>query len=107
MYNRGMLNKSKELNNMTIGINKTFMYEFYINTKYGEDTWHHNLNAWRYALEDFIKFKDTKGFLFEIQITDEEGCEWVEIYPENETDILPKYVRKYVDKVLEAARKER
>ena len=92
---------------MTIGINKTFMYEFYINTKYGEDTWHHNLNMWRYALEDFIKFKDTKGFVFEIQITDEEGCEWVEIYPENETDILPKYVRKYVDKVLEEARKER
>ena len=92
---------------MTIGINKTFMYEFYINTKYGEDTWHHNLNMWRYALEDFIKFKDTKGFVFEIQITDEEGCAWVEIYPNNETADLPKYVRKYVDKVLQKSKEER
>jgi len=100
MYNRGMLNKSKELNNMTIGHNKTFMYEFYINTDYGMDTWHHNLDKWRDALEDFIKFKDTKGFLFEIQITDEEGCGYVEIYPENQTDILPKYVQKAVNKVL-------
>ena len=32
MYNRGMVNKSKELNNMTVGINKNIMYEFYINT---------------------------------------------------------------------------
>jgi hypothetical protein len=106
MYNRGMLNKSKELNNMTIGHNKTFMYEFYINTKYGEDTWHWNLTYWRKALRDFITYKDDEGFVFEIQITDEEGCAWVEIYPNNETDLLPKYVRKYADKVLEAARKE-
>jgi len=85
---------------MTIGINKTFSYEFYINIGHGENSWHHNLDKWRDALEDFIKFKDTKGFLFEIQITDEEGCGYVEIYPENETDILPKYVQKAVNKVL-------
>jgi hypothetical protein len=63
-------------------------------------TWHHNLNKWRDALEDFIEFKDTEGFFFEIQITDEEGCGFVEIYPTNETDILPKYVQKAVNKVL-------
>ena len=88
---------------MTLGINKHFSYEFYINTKYGMDTWHHNLDKWRDALEDFIEFKDTDGFFFEIQITDEEGCGFVEIYPTNETDILPKYVQKAVNKVLKEA----
>ena len=85
---------------MTLGINKTFMYEFYINTDYGMNTWHHNLNKWRDALEDFIEFKDTKGFCFEIQVTDEEGCYFVEIYPTNQTDTLPQYVQKVVNKVL-------
>ena len=85
---------------MTLGINKHLNYEFYINTKYGMATWHHNLNKWRDALEDFIEFKDTEGFFFEVQITDEEGCGFVEIYPTNETDILPKYVQKAVNKVL-------
>ena len=88
---------------MTLGINKHFSYEFYINTKYGMDTWHHNLDKWRDALEDFIEFKDTDGFFFEIQITDEEGCGFVEIYPTNETDILPKYVQNAVNKVLKEA----
>lgn len=85
---------------MTLGINKTFMYEFYINTDYGLDTWHHNLNKWRDALEDLIEFKDTKGFCFEIQITDENGVDFVEIYPTNKTDMLPKYVQEVVNKVL-------
>ena len=43
---------------MTLGINKHLNYEFYINTKYGMATWHHNLNKWRDALEDFIEFKE-------------------------------------------------
>tara|TARA_R110000803_G_scaffold185528_1_gene247911 strand:+ start:306 stop:575 length:270 start_codon:yes stop_codon:yes gene_type:complete len=88
---------------MTLGINKHLNYEFYINTDYGMDTWHHNLDKWRDALEDFIKYKDTKGFCLEIQITDEEGCGFVMIYPTNQTDILPKYVQKAVNKVLKEA----
>jgi len=89
---------------MTLGINKNIMYEFYINTKYGESVWHHNLNKWRNALVDFIDNKDDEGFVFEIQITSEDGCEFVEIYPKNETDILPKYVQKTVNKVLQAVK---
>ena len=76
------------------------MYEFYINTEHGENVWHHNLNKWRDALKDFIKFKDTDGFVFEIQITYEDGCDFVEIYPTNQTDTLPQYVQKAVNKVL-------
>ncbi len=76
------------------------MYEFYINTEYGENVWHRNLNKWRDALKDFIDNKDDEGFVFEIQITYEDGCDFVEIYPINETDILPKYVQKAVNKVL-------
>jgi hypothetical protein len=64
------------------------------------NTWHHNLDKWRNALEDFIDYKDDDGFVFEIQITYEEGCDFVEIYPNNETDILPQYVQKAVNKVL-------
>ena len=100
MYNISMLNKSKELNNMTIGINKTFSYEFCIHTEHGENIWHYDLNMWRNALKDFIEFKETDGFWFDIQITDEEGCDYVEIYPINETNVLPKYVQKAVNKVL-------
>ena len=85
---------------MTLGINKHLSYEFYINTEYGMNTWHHNLDKWRNALEDFIDYKDDDGFVFEIQITYEEGCDFVEIYPNNETDILPQYVQKAVNKVL-------
>ena len=106
MYNISMLNKSKELNNMTIGINKNFSYEFYINTEHGMSVWHWNLTDWRKALRDFIDNKNDEGFVFEIQITYEDGCDFVEIYPNNETDLLPKYVRKYVDKVLEESKKE-
>ena len=91
---------------MTLGINKTLSYEFYINTDYGMDTWHHNLDKWRDALEDFIKYKDAKGFCLEIQITDEEGCGFVMIYPTNETSILPKYVQKAVNKVLKGVANE-
>tara|TARA_R110002126_G_scaffold89330_1_gene213531 strand:- start:331 stop:600 length:270 start_codon:yes stop_codon:yes gene_type:complete len=85
---------------MTLGINKHLSYEFYINTEYGMNTWHHNLDKWRNALEDFIDYKDDESFVFEIQITYEEGCDFVEIYPNNETDILPKYVQNAVNKVL-------
>ena len=76
------------------------MYEFYINTQYGESVWHWNLIDWRKALRDFINYKDDEGFVFEIQITYEDGCDFVEIYPNNDTDILPQYVQKAVNKVL-------
>ena len=89
---------------MTVGINKNMSYEFYINTEHGTNVWHHNLINWRDALEDFIKLKDSDGFFFEIQITDEEGCGFVDIYPTDETHLLPKYVQKYVNKVLKASR---
>lgn len=85
---------------MTLGINKNIMYEFYINTEHGESVWHWNLIDWRKALRDFINYKDDEGFVFEIQITYEDGCDFVEIYPINKTDILPKYVQKAVNKVL-------
>ena len=91
---------------MTIGINKTFSYELCIHTE-PDIILHYDLNKWRYALEDFIEFKETDEFWFGIQITDEEGCDWVDAYRTNKTNVLPKYVRKYVDKVLEEARKER
>tara|TARA_S200002703_G_scaffold22767_1_gene19505 strand:- start:10671 stop:10937 length:267 start_codon:yes stop_codon:yes gene_type:complete len=85
---------------MTIGRNKNIAYEFYINTEYGESVWHWDLTDWRKALRDFIDHKDDEGFVFEIQITYEEGCDFVEIYPNNETEYLPKYVQKFIDKVL-------
>jgi hypothetical protein len=85
---------------MTLGINKNIMYEFYINTEYGMSVWHWNLIDWRKALRDFINYKDDEGFVFEIQITYEDGCDFVEIYPNNNTDILPQYVQKAVNKVL-------
>ena len=85
---------------MTLGINKNIMYEFYINTQYGESVWHWNLIDWRKALRDFINYKDDEGFVVEIQITYEDGCDFVEIYPNNDTDILPQYVQKAVNKVL-------
>jgi hypothetical protein len=91
---------------MTLGINKNIMYEFYINTEYGESVWHWNLTNWRNALVDFIDNKSSEGFVFEIQITYEDGCEFVEIYPKNETDILPKYVQKAVNKVLQGVKDE-
>ena len=91
---------------MTLGINKNIMYEFYINTEYGESVWHWNLTNWRNALVDFIDNKSSEGFVFEIQITCEDGCEFVEIYPKNETDILPKYVQKAVNKVLQGVKDE-
>jgi len=97
MYNEGM---SKE-KNMTEGVNKNIAYEFYINTEHGDSVWHHGLTDWRKAAKDFVNYKDDDGFIFEIQITYEDGCDFVEIYPNNETDVLPKYVRKYIDKVLD------
>lgn len=86
--------------NQTVGVNKNIMYEFYINTEHGMSVWHWNLTDWRKALKDFITYKDDEGFVFEIQITYEEGCDFVEIYPNNETAHLPKYVQKFTDKVL-------
>lgn len=86
---------------MALGINKNIMYEFYINTEHGMSVWHWSLTDWRNALRDFKDYKDDEGFVFEIQITYEEGCDFVEIYPNNETDILPKYVQKAVNKVLQ------
>jgi hypothetical protein len=80
--------------------NKNISYEFYLNTNYGENVWHHDLHNWHDALEDFINNKNNKGFFFEIQITDEDGCEYVEIHPNDETHLLPMYVQKQVNKVL-------
>ena len=80
------------------------VYEFYLNTEWGDNTWHWDLKQWKFALEDFLEHKNEDKFVFEIQITDEEGCDWVEIYPNNETHLLPKYVQKYVTKVMNAAK---
>jgi len=79
-------------------------YEFYINTKDGDYVWHWGLEQWQKALEDLNQYKDQDDFRLEIQVTKTDDWDtdisYVEIYPVNESAGLPKYVQKYVNKVL-------
>ena len=80
-------------------------YEFYIYTDNGNNTWHRDLKEWRHVKDDikhsFINHPDDKSISVEIQRWYGEGdFDYVEIYPENKSKELPKYVQKFVQKVL-------
>ena len=78
-------------------------YEFYISTKDGDDCWHWDLEKYERVISDFLGYcADDDTSRVEIQRWFGEGdFDYVEVYPNNETAELPKYVQKYTDKVLE------
>jgi len=76
-------------------------YEFYIYTKDGEDSWHWKLEDYKKVIQDIEENKDDKSSRVEIQRWyGDSDFDYVEVYPNDETSELPKYVLKYTDKVL-------
>ena len=80
-------------------------YEFYFHIENGE-IWHIDLKQWKNAVKDFIEYEHSEDFRLEIQKTFYDGwdnnLDYFEIYPYDETKLLPKYVQKYVHKLLKA-----
>jgi len=77
-------------------------YEFYIYTKDGDDVWHWNLNQNDKVINDIKDNQNDKTFSVEVLCwLSETDCDYVQIYPKNESIYLPKYVKKEVDKVLQ------
>tara|TARA_R100000900_G_scaffold141734_1_gene122991 strand:- start:53 stop:304 length:252 start_codon:yes stop_codon:yes gene_type:complete len=80
-------------------------YEFYIYTDNGENTWHWDLKLWENVQKDIkdnlINCPDDKSFSVEIQRWYGEGdFDYIEIYPIDNSQELPKYVQEYVKKAL-------
>ena len=76
-------------------------YEFYVYIKEGEDTWNWDLKDYKKVIKDIKENKDDKSFSVEIQRWfDEDDFDYIEIYPTNHTNELPKYVKEYTNKVL-------
>jgi hypothetical protein len=81
---------------------KRFNREFLIFTEDGESIWHWYLDQTDKVVHDFYEHKDDPTFKIEIQITYEDGCDYVEIYPEDEgIKDFPKYVQKSIYKALD------
>jgi uncharacterized protein YaaR (DUF327 family) len=64
------------------------------------------IKQWKNAVKDFIEYEHSEDFRLEIQKTSYDGwdnnLDYFEIYPYDETKLLPKYVQKYVHKLLKA-----
>ena len=82
-------------------------YEFYVTENDGADSSNWDLKHWESVKEEYyeaIKRNELDGFRIEISKTDFKtfltDTEYVEVYPNNETHLLPKYVQKYTEKVL-------
>lgn len=77
------------------------LYEFMIFTKDGNSVWHWDLKQYERVASDYLEVSDDDTSKVEIQRWyGESDFDYVEVYPNNETAELPKYVRKYTDKVL-------
>jgi hypothetical protein len=77
-------------------------YEFMIFTQDGNSVWHWDLKQHERVASDYLEVSDDDTSRVEIQRWFGEGdFDYVEVYPNNETAELPKYVQKYTDKVLE------
>lgn len=77
-------------------------YEFYIYSKEGDEVWHWDIYQIDQVINDIKQNNNDYSFSVEVQhwLSDED-CEYIEIYPKNNSSYLPKYVQKYTDKVLE------
>lgn len=82
-------------------------YEFYVTENDGLDSSNWDLKWWRSVAEEHyqaIQRDELDGFRIEVSITDFKtfltDTEYVEVYPKNETNLLPKYVQKYTNKLL-------
>lgn len=77
------------------------LYEFMIFTEDGNSVWHWDLKQYERVASDYLEVSDDDTSRVEIQRWyGEHDFDYVEVYPNNETAELPKYVRKYTDKVL-------
>ena len=76
-------------------------YEFYIYSEAGEDVWCWDLNQTNKVIKDIKGLSNDDTFSVEVlRYTNEENCDFTEIYPLNQSKDLPKYVQKAVNKVL-------
>tara|TARA_S200002703_G_scaffold154836_2_gene158248 strand:+ start:217 stop:486 length:270 start_codon:yes stop_codon:yes gene_type:complete len=79
-------------------------YEFYIYTDNGENTWHWDLKEWKNVkknIQDNLIVANDESYSVEIQRWYGEGdFDYVEIYPVDNSQELPKYVQEYVKKAL-------
>lgn len=76
-------------------------YEFYIYSKSGEDIWHWNIDQIDEVLTDIKENKKDNSFSVEVQRWfSNDDCEFIEIYPKNNSQYLPKYIQKYTNILL-------
>jgi len=81
---------------------KIMKYEFYIYTKDGNDVWCWDINQNTKVIKDIEDNKADETFSVEVLCwLSETDCDYVEIYPKDESNHLPKYIKKEVNKVLE------
>ena len=80
-------------------------YEFMIFTEDGNSVWHWDLKQYERVVSDFIGHcTDDDTSKVEIQRWYGEGdFDYVEVYPNNETAELPKYVQKKVSSIIGSA----
>jgi len=79
-------------------------YEFYIYTKSGDDVWYWDLKDTDKVNSNIKDYINDKTFSVEVNCYHgkygDEGLEQIEIYLNDNSEYLPKYVQKYTDKVI-------
>jgi len=80
------------------------LYQFYVYVDEGEDSWIWDLEDYNKVKKDIQDNKHDEFFSVELRKVkscfDIDDIEYIEIYPENNSNGLPKYVKKYIDKAL-------
>ena len=75
-------------------------YEFYIYTQHGENVWYWDLKDYKKVTKDIDNNKNDNSLSIEIQRWyGEDDFDFVEVYPNNFSHELPKYVQKFVNKI--------
>jgi len=79
-------------------------YEFYINTKSGDEVWHWDLKDTDKVNSDIKDNIHDDTFSVEVNCFHgrygDEGLTQIEVYPTDNSNQLPKYVQKYTNKVI-------
>jgi len=76
-------------------------YEFYIFSKEGDEVWQWDMHQTDKVINDIKENSHDESFSVEVQHwLSEEDCEYIEIYPTNNSSYLPKYIQKYTSKIL-------
>lgn len=82
-------------------------YEFYVYTQEGDDVWHWDLKQTDKVIQDINNNKHDYSFSVEVlHWLSENDCDYIQIYPIDNSKDLPKYVQKQVKIIYESIKEK-